>query len=57
MTPKQLRSWEDQFHRACVLSCLYGCNLSLDQFCAAHGLEPEDRNTLVDHFERIGIGV
>ena len=57
VTPKVLRGWEDQFHKACVLACLYQCSLTLDQFCASNGLEPEDREVLLDHFETVGIGV
>ncbi len=57
MTPKQLRALEAEFHRACVLACLYGCGLSVDQFCSSVGLELEERNEVVEYFEKVSIEV
>ncbi len=57
MTPKQLRVLEAQFHKACVLACLYGCSLSADQFCSSIGLELEERNEVVEYFAGVSIEV
>lgn len=53
MPPKTLRWWWDQWNDACALACLYGCELSLDQFCAARGLEEMERNQLITYFAAV----
>ena len=55
MPPKTLRWWADQWRSAAALACLYGCPLSLDQFCAARGLEEGDRNQLLCYFVAAGV--
>lgn len=52
MSPKALRWWEGEFLRACGLACLYGIELSVDQFCASRGIEPEDRDVLLHHLQK-----
>lgn len=52
--PKTLRWWAAEWDRACALACLYRCELSLDQFCAARGLEECDRNQLLSYFVAAG---
>ena len=51
MPPKTIRYWEQEFHKACLLACLYKVELSLDQFCAARGLEEEERDLLQEWFD------
>ena len=55
MTPKTLKWWEGEFDRACALAALYCCTLSFDQFCAARGLEEEDREILLSHLHKHSI--
>jgi hypothetical protein len=52
MPVKQLKWWEGEFLRACGLACLYGVELSVDQFCASRGLEPEDRDLLLPYLRK-----
>ena len=51
MSPKQLRWYEAKFLDACGLCGLYGCTLSIDQFAACMGLEPADRDLLLQYLE------
>jgi hypothetical protein len=51
MPPKTLRYWWDQYAAAYALACVYGVELSLEQFCAARLLEPGDRDELSEKFE------
>lgn len=53
MPPKTLRWWWERWNLACALACLYGCELNLDQFCAAHGLEELERNQLLTYFAAV----
>lgn len=53
MPPKTLRWWWDQWNDACALACVYGCELSLDQFCASRGLEEMERNQLLVYFAAV----
>lgn len=54
MPPKILRWYASLWDRACVLACLYGCELTLEQFCASHGLESEEKDLLLDYFLHCG---
>ena len=55
MPPKQLKWWVQEYLNACGLAILYGQPLNVDQFCACRGLEPEDRDILVEHFAKHSI--
>ena len=53
MPPKTLKWWWVEWNNACALACLYGCDLSLDQFCAARGLAEPERDELEAHFAKV----
>jgi hypothetical protein len=57
MPLKTLKWYEAEFLNACGLAGLYGCELSVDQFCACRGLEPEDREMLVEYLHRHSIAL
>lgn len=49
--PPKLMSWYwQQYALACSLACLYGVELSLEQFCASRLLEQPEFEELAERF-------
>jgi hypothetical protein len=57
MTPKALRWWLEEWHKAAALACYYRCPLTVTQFCASRGLEELERNQLLAFFQACGVEV
>jgi hypothetical protein len=48
---------ESQYMNALGLAVLYKCTMTVEQFAAAHGLDPEELAELKRHLESHGVGV
>ena len=57
MTRKGLIWYEALYMKALAYAVVYGCNLTVEQFCAAHALEADELEQLREHLERQGFGV
>ena len=57
MNPKALAQLEARYMRALGYAVLYGCDLSPEQFAAAHELDSADLDQLREQLERHGVGV
>jgi hypothetical protein len=57
MNRKWLRFYEALFLKALAYAQVYGCDLSVEQFCSAHVLEADELAQLREHMERQGFGV
>lgn len=55
MSRKALVWYEEQYLDALGYAQVLGCSLSLDQFAAAHRLEPQERDELREYCEARGI--
>ncbi len=55
MSRKMLDWYESLYMRALGYAVMYGCNLSVEQFAAAHGLEADELQELRTHLERLGV--
>ena len=57
MSRKALAALEDQYMRALNHAILFGCPLSVEQFAAAHALDPEELEELSEYLQNHGVGV
>ena len=57
MTIKALGWHEGQYMRALSYAIVYGCNLTVEQFAAAHALDPDELDQLRAYLESHGVGV
>ena len=57
MNRKWLKWYEALFLKALAYSQIYGTDLSLEQFCAAHVLEADELQQLREHLEFHGFDV
>jgi hypothetical protein len=57
MNRKWLRWYEALYLKALAYAQVYGCDLSMEQFSAAHALEADELEQLREHMERQGFGV
>ena len=57
MNPKALAQLEQQYMRALGFAVLYSCDLTPEQFAAAHELDRADLNELREQLERHGVGI
>ncbi len=57
MSRKALTALESQYMRALSYAILFRCSLSVEQFAAAHALDPDELDALRDHLERRGVNV
>jgi hypothetical protein len=57
MTRKALALLEGQYVRALSYASLYHCTLTMEQFAAAHALDPEELEALRTHLEKHGVGI
>jgi hypothetical protein len=48
---------EAQYMRALSYAVVYGCNLSVEQFAAAHALDSDEAEQLREHLASRGVGV
>ncbi|MEO8597321.1 MAG: hypothetical protein ABI759_28640 [Candidatus Solibacter sp.] len=57
MNRKWLRWYEVLFLKGLAHAQVFGCELSLEQFCASHALEVDDLVSLREHLENHGFEV
>jgi hypothetical protein len=57
MNRKWLRWYESQYLKALSYAVVYDCNLTVEQFAAAHALESDELEQLREHLEFNGIGI
>jgi hypothetical protein len=57
MNRKWLRWYEALYLKAMAYAQVYGCDLSVEQFCAAHVLEADELEQLREHLEFHGFDV
>lgn len=57
MNPKLLRWYESRYMAAMAYAQVYGCNISVEQFAAAHILDSDELEQLRAQLEVHGVGV
>jgi hypothetical protein len=57
MNRKWLRWYEERYMAALAYAQVYGCNLSVEQFAAAHALDTDELDQLRAHLESHGVNV
>ncbi len=57
MNRKWLRWYEGQYLKALSYAVVYGCNLTVEQFAAAHALESDELEQLRARLESHGVGL
>jgi hypothetical protein len=57
MTHKHLIWYEALFFKALAYAVVYGCDLTVEQFAAAHTLEADELEQLRAHLENRGVSV
>ena len=57
MTRKGLIYYEGFYMKALAYAVVIGCELSVEQFAAAHALEADELEQLREHLERQGFGI
>jgi hypothetical protein len=57
MNPKALAQLETEYMRALSYAVVYGCTLSVEQFAAAHALDPDELEQLRAQLQKHGVNV
>jgi hypothetical protein len=57
MTRKGLCWYEAAYMKALSYAVVYGCNLSVEQFAAAHALDADELEQLREHLASHGVNV
>jgi hypothetical protein len=57
MNSKALAQFENQYMRALAYAVVYGCTLGVEQFAAAHALDPDELEQLRAQLEKHGVNV